>query len=162
MGRFFKHMITKENIKKLAEEHVKEFNGFVVDILVSPANKVVVEIDSHEGVTLKQCESLNRYLNHELDNEANEFELTVSSPGLEKPYRVLQQYVKNVGRRVNVKLNNGSVIEGKLVKAGGEEIEIEHTAKEKVEGKSKRELVTRTDAIKLTDIKETKTIISFK
>ena len=43
------------------------------------------------------------------------FHLEVSSPGLDEPLKLHRQYLKNIGRKVEVLLKDGRKIEGKLL-----------------------------------------------
>ena len=133
------NLFTKENITQLANQRISEFNGFVVDVIIANGNKIIVELDSPTGISIGQLENVNRFLNNELDNEVNEFELTVSSPGMEKPFKVHPQYIKNIGRKVRVKFNDGKTVEGLLQQVNAEEIEIVYQTKKKNEKNKKNE-----------------------
>jgi ribosome maturation factor RimP len=155
-------VITKETITAIAKEGIGETDKFLVEVQVSPGNKIHVEVDSPAGVNVIDCRELSRYIEGRLDREAEDFELTVSSPGLDKPFRVKQQYDKNVGRSVEVMLQNGEMISGKLITADENGIELETSAREKAEGKKSKQDVVRLHKIAFGDIKQTKVIISFK
>ena len=73
-------MFVKEEIAILTETKLIAFDGFIVDVIINAGNKILVEVDSPLGISIGQCAEINRFLNEKLDNEANEFELTVSSP----------------------------------------------------------------------------------
>lgn len=152
----------KENISQLAIEKLKGFNGFLVDVIVSPGNKFVVEIDTPEGVSILQCEEVNRFLNKELDNETNEFDLTVSSPGLERPFKVHEQYLKNISREVKVRTTEGKEYSGILKTVNKNGIQLMQRVKEVPEGKKKKEWVEKTTELNFEKIKDTKIILNFK
>ena len=155
-------MITKETIIKLAEEGIKGTDKFLVETQVLPGNKIEVEVDSPAGVNVLDCRELSRFIEDNLDREQEDFELTVSSPGLDKPFRVKQQYDKNTGRSVEVVLENGEKITGILKSVNENEVEIETTTREKTEGKKSKQEVVRMHKIPFGNIKQTKVIISFK
>jgi ribosome maturation factor RimP len=158
-------MISKDKVIALAEERMNELdNGlFIVDLSISATNVINLEIDKTEGgVSVKDCVSVSRNIEHNLDREAEDFELHVSSAGLDKPLRVLAQYVKNIGRTVDIKLQNGEKLEGELKAVDEQTITVETSRKEKIEGKKKKELVVEAHALPFADIKETKIVISFK
>ncbi|MFP5470514.1 MAG: ribosome assembly cofactor RimP [Bacteroidia bacterium] len=157
-------MIEKQTIIKLAQERIDELNNgtFLVDINVVSGNKIMVEIDNlNGGVSISDCVSVSRNIEHNLDRETQDFELEVSSPGLNKPFKVMQQYHKNIGKNVKVALTPIGSKEGKLVSVTTEKIELESTEKVRVEGKKKKELITTTTEIPFNQIKETKIILSF-
>jgi ribosome maturation factor RimP len=158
-------MISKQKIKDLAEERIAELaNGlFIVDISVSATNVIHVELDKHEGnVAINDCMSVSRNVEHNLDREAQDFELHVSSAGLDKPFRVLAQYIKNIDREVKVVLQNGAKMEGILRAVAEKGITLEMSRTEKPEGKRKKELIVEQHEFPFEQIKETKIVISFK
>ncbi|HLW40606.1 MAG TPA: ribosome assembly cofactor RimP [Brumimicrobium sp.] len=159
-------MIDKKEIEKLALERMEELDKglFVVAISISSSNVIQVEIDKEDGsVSIEDCVSVSRNIEHNLDREKQDFELQVSSAGLDKPFRVVKQYVKNIGNEVKIILNEkNKSIEGVLKNANEKGIVLEVSTKEKVEGKKKKEIVVRDYEFTYDEIKETKIIISFK
>lgn len=155
-------MITTTQILELIEEKLQEKNFFVVHLDVKPGNNIQLEIDGLEGFTIKDCVDFSRQIEHNLDREAEDFELHVSSPGLDKPFRVIEQYQKYRGKEVRVVQNNGEVVEGVLEVLNEDKIQITHSFKQKIEGKKKKETIVKEEIIPFTNIKETTIIISFK
>jgi len=159
-------MLKKDNIEKLALERIEELDKglFIVDISVSPKNVIQVELDCEEGnVAILDCVSVSRNIEHNLDREVQDFELQVSSAGLDKPFRVLKQYYKNIGNEVKVILNEkNQSLEGVLTHADEKGIKLETTTKERLEGKKKKEIVVHEYEFTYDEIKETKIVISFK
>lgn len=158
-------MINKKQIEALIAERIAELdNGlFVVELNISATNVITVELDKHEGsVSVSDCMSVSRNVEHNLNREEQDFEITVSSAGLDKPFRVLAQYQKNLGRDVKVKLEDGTKLEGKLIEVDATKIVVENSHKAQVEGKKKKEVVVEQHTLPLNSIKETKIIISFK
>ena len=157
-------MISKTKVLELIEERFAELdNGlFLVDLSISKTNQINIEIDKHVGgVSVKDCMAVSRNVEHNLDREEADFELHVSSAGIDRPLRVLAQYVKNVGRTVEVIKNDGAQIEGILKAASETEIEIETSRIEKMEGKKKKETIVEQIVLPLNSIKETKIVIIF-
>lgn len=155
-------MITTTQILALIDEKLQEKKFFVVHLDVKPGNNIQLEIDGPEGFTIKDCVDFSRQIEHNLDREAEDFELHVSSPGLDKPFRVIEQYQKYKGREVRVVQNNGEVVEGVLEVVNENEIQITYSFKQKIEGKKKKETIVKEEIIPFTNIKETTIIISFK
>ena len=50
-----KFMIKKEVVTQLVEEWLKDKDYFLVDVFISPDDKIVVEIDHAEGVWIEDC-----------------------------------------------------------------------------------------------------------
>jgi ribosome maturation factor RimP len=158
-------MISKKKIETLALERIDELDKglFIVEIKVSSSNVIQVEIDAEEGnVAIEDCVSVSRNIEHNLDREEQDFELSVSSAGLDKPFRVTKQYIKNVGEEVKVKLNQGGKLEGQLIDANEESFVVETTRKERLEGKKKKETIIEQHKLTYEEVKETKIVISFK
>ncbi|MCX6310010.1 MAG: ribosome assembly cofactor RimP [Bacteroidetes bacterium] len=154
-------MISTALIREIAENKLRENESFLVDVIISPTNKIRVTIDNFQGVSIQECVSVSRFIENQLDREAEDFELEVSSPGLDQPFKVLQQYQKYLGREVEIKFFEGKKTEGKLVAVNEKEIELEQSSKEKIEGKKGKQLVTKRLNLPFEKIKETKIIIKF-
>jgi len=131
----FANMADKEYIKELAEGFAKETGLFLVGVRVSSSNRITVLADKNEGITIDECVALHRHIESHLDREKEDFELQVSSPGLDSPFQVLEQYLKNEGKKIEVVDTEGSKLTGILrnVTPGGFELE----AEVKVKGKQK-------------------------
>jgi len=150
-------VITKDHIQKLAERQIKGTGIFLVAVRLSSTGRITVLIDRPEGVTIDDCASLSRFISHELGEEVSDYELNVSSPGLDMPFLVHEQYLKNEGKMVEVTDLEGAVEKGTLanVTRGGFDLEIVTREKNRVTGS-----VTR--SFNYEDIKSVKVIISFK
>ncbi len=158
-------MIKKETIQELAQERMDEINNgtYLVDIIISNTNQIVVEIDNlNGGSSVDDCIRVSRNIEHNLDREVEDFELQVTTPGLSNPFKVHQQYIKNIGRNVKVVFLEVGSVEGKLIEVNDDNIVVETESKERIEGKKKRELVVKQHPILIENIKETKIVISFK
>jgi ribosome maturation factor RimP len=158
-------MIDRKEIERLVEERIQELdNGlYVVEMTISSTNVIRIEIDKiNGGVTVADCVSVSRNVEHNLDREKADFELHVSSAGLDKPFRHINQYIKNVGRTINVKTKDGRTIEGEIVKVADEKIILSAEEMQLLEGKKKKEKVEVIYEIMLTEIKEANIVISFK
>lgn len=158
-------MISKKKVKELVNDRIEELdNGlFIVDLYISANNQINVLLDKHEGsVSVDDCIRVSRNVEHNLDREDEDFELSVSSAGLDKPFRVFAQYKKNIGREVKVKLKDAGKIEGTLIDATEEQIVVQNSRKEKIEGKKKKEVIVEDHIIPMSNILETKIVISFK
>lgn len=158
-------MINKKKVKALAEERIEELDKglYIVEINISSGNLIRIELDAEEGnVAIEDCVSVSRNVEHNLDREEQDFELQVSSAGLDKPLRVLKQYIKNIGEEVKVKLTDNGKLQGVLKDANEKGIVVETTSKERVEGRKKKETVIKDHELTFKEIKETKIVISFK
>jgi ribosome maturation factor RimP len=106
--------------------------------------------------------SVSRNVEHNLNREEEDFEIQVSSAGLDKPFRVLDQYIKNIGRPVKSVTKEGVKTEGILVEATADKIILEVERLEKIEGKKKKEKIKECLMFQMSEIKETKVVVLFK
>jgi ribosome maturation factor RimP len=158
-------MISKQTVRELAEERIKERDErlFIVELTISSTNVIRLELDKTEGnVSIEDCMSVSRNIEHNLDREDDDFELSVSSAGLDKPLRVHAQYIKNIGRDLDVKLNSKEKVTGTLISVDEVGVVLQHEEKQTIEGKKKKELVVIENKIAFSDINEAKIVISFK
>ena len=155
-------MISKQQIEKLVEEKITDTEYFIVDISVSSSNQIRVEIDGDHGVKIQDCVAISRHIENTFDREEEDFELTVSSAGMDQPFKILRQYQRYVGREVELKTTGGEKLKGILKAADEREVSLEIAKKEKVEGKKKKQLIVNQHQIPMDEVKETKVVISFK
>ena len=150
-------MIEKQKIQGLVEEFIKGTGLFLVTIKVSNANKITILADKNEGITIDECAGIHRHIENGLDREKEDFELQVSSPGLDTPFAVIEQYFKNEGKKVEVVDNEGSKYTGKLknVTSGGFELETE----KKTKG---RAIELKDMSFNFEQIKSTRVILTIK
>jgi len=154
-------MITKELIQKLVEEKLAEGTNFIVDIAVKPGNKIFILIDNAAGLPISDCVTVSRFVESNLDREKEDFELNVSSPGLDQPFKVLKQYLKNIGKQVSVTTKENKKLNGKLISADENGIELEIKSTERVEGKKGKQLIINNINLTFNQLKETKVVVSF-
>jgi ribosome maturation factor RimP len=137
---------------------------FLVDVKVKPGNNIKIFIDGDNGVTIDTCTQINRVLYREIEKNGlfpgGDFSLEVSSPGVDEPLKLFRQYKKNIGRRVEVVLNDESRKEGKLSEVNADEIIIEETD-DKTKKKKDRNIVPQRTNILFNQIKQTKVLITF-
>ena len=113
----------------------------------------------NQGVSVKDCVSVSRNIEHNLDREKEDFELQVSSPGLDQPFVVINQYLKNLGNKVTVTTKCNTVFMGVLFEANKKEITLKEIKKNTAT--KKKETIENIHQIMMSEIKETKLIISF-
>ena len=155
-------MIDKNVVKKLVDEWLQDQEYFLVDIEISPDNRIVVEIDHADGVWIEDCVALSRYIEERLSRDDEDYELEVGSAGLGQPFKVPQQYINFVGKEVEVLDADGIKVKGILKAVDGNDFTVGVDEKVKVEGK-KRPVKMEVDHVYQMDkVKYTKYIISFK
>ncbi len=155
-------MITKEQILGIISEKIYNDEVFVVDLKVSASNKIQLQIDSISGIGIDYCVTVSKLIESSLDRESEDFELEVSSPGLGQPFKVAQQYLKNIGREIQVTPFDGKQFSGILKAFIDGNIVVECAEKVIVEGSKKRELVQVERKISQQEIKKAELIVKFK
>lgn len=155
-------MIDEKRIRELVEQKIEGTGNFIVDISVKPGNRISILLDNDNGLAINDCVAVSRHVEQSLDRTAEDFDLEVSSPGLDQPLRILRQYRKFLGKEVQVLTSEGKKIVGQLISADEEGIEVETRSREKVEGKKSKQLVVTSHRLPFSEVKETKIVISFK
>jgi ribosome maturation factor RimP len=150
-------MIEKQKIEGLVKEFITGTGIFLVSVKVSSGNRIIVLADKNEGITIDECATMHRHIENELDRDTEDFELQVSSPGLDLPFCVIEQYRKNEGKKVEVVDNDGSKYIGKLknITVGGFELETEI----KIKGKTPE---LKDMSFNFDQIKSTRVILTIK
>jgi ribosome maturation factor RimP len=132
---------------------------FLVEVKIRPGNNIKVFIDADNGMSIDRLAQYNRSLYRQIEESTlfpnGDFSLEISSPGLDEPLKLRRQYIKNIGRYIDVLLKNGTKREGKLIAVNDNDIVLEE---EKV-NKKQRTMVQHT--ILYDDIKTTKIQIKF-
>ena len=154
-------MISEQKIRELVQETIDENICFIVDVKVMPNNKINVSIDNDNGVSIGDCASVSRYIESKLNRDEEDFELEVSSPGLDQPFKIMRQYLKYLNKQVQVLTKEGIKYTGKLLTVDAAEIEIEEVSKEKISGKKGKQVVIKNHPIAFNNIKETKVVVFF-
>ena len=155
-------MIDKNIVKTLVEEWLKDKEYFLVDIQVSPDDRLVVEIDHADGVWIEDCVALSKYIEDRLSRDEEDYELEVGSAGLGQPFKVPQQYINYVGKDVEVLDAEGKKVRGVLKSVEGNDFVVTVSEKVKVEGKKRPQLQDVDHQYQMDKVKYTKYLISFK
>ncbi|MBR1765542.1 MAG: ribosome assembly cofactor RimP [Bacteroidales bacterium] len=117
-------MIEKIKILELVNNALEGSEKFLVNLKITPDNRIFIDIDGDNGVTIDDCIELSRAVEGNLDREEEDFELNVSSAGADQPLKLTRQYKKNVGRELEVTTMDGEHAEGTLEDASDEGIVI--------------------------------------
>jgi ribosome maturation factor RimP len=150
-------MTDRDKIESLVKDFISDTGLFLVAVKVSSSNKITVLADKNDGITIDECTALHRHLENSLDRDVEDFELQVSSPGLDMPFVVIEQYYKNEGHKVTVVTKEGDKYNGilKNISKGGFDLETEV----KVKGKARE---NKDFSFNFDQIKSTKVILTIK
>jgi ribosome maturation factor RimP len=156
-------MIDKETICRLVEENLAASAHYLVDATVKPGNHIVVEIDSDEAIGIDDCVALSRYIEAKLDREKEDYELEVGSAGITSPFKTLRQYIKYIGKEVEILLANGVKQTGILKTADEKGIALAVQKLVKPEEGGKRKIrIEEEQSYAFDEIKYAKYILRFK
>jgi ribosome maturation factor RimP len=147
--------------RTLAENSIAETDLFLVGIKISADNCIEVLVDSPKGIDLDHCATISRAIESGLNRDVEDFELTVSSAGLDLPFQVLQQYLKYIGKEVEIIFKNGKKLKATLTAADENAIGISYIVLKKEEGAKRKKPITETAVYQLNEIKSTKPVINF-
>lgn len=136
---------------------------FFVDIFVSRDNDVTITVEKEEGtVDLDDCVGISHDFEAAFDREKEDYSITVSSAGLDQPFKVLAQYRKAVGGKVEVMLKGGRKFVATLEAADEDAVLLSYSAREAVEGSRKKALVRHEDRIAYSEINSVRPYITFE
>lgn len=155
-------MISKDTVRSIVEEWLDGKEYFLVDIEISPDDRIVVEIDHADGVWIEDCVALSRYIEDHLSRDEEDYELEVGSAGLGQPFKVPQQYHCFVGKDVEVLDADGKKYKGVLKSVDGGDFTVTVEEKQKVEGKKRPQLVSVDRTFQMDTVIYTKYLINFK
>ena len=85
-------MISNDTVKSIVEEWLDGKEYFLVDIEISPDDRIVVEIDHADGVWIEDCVELSRFIEDHLSRDEEDYELEVGSAGLGQPFKVARTW----------------------------------------------------------------------
>ena len=153
----------KEEIIKAVEAAVSERGCFIVDVTVSAANDIEIVLEKEEGIVdWNDCAAIDAVVHAAFDQDAEDYALTVSSAGLDRPFKVYRQFLKAVGSKVDVKFKGGRRLVATLTAASEDSVTLQYAALEAVEGKKKKEKVEHEEVCPLADINSVTPYIDFK
>ena len=155
-------MIDKNVVKSFVEEWLQGNEYCLVDVIQTPDDRIVVEIDHADGVWIEDCADLSRFLQEKLGEELDMYELEVGSAGIGQPFKVAQQYVNHIGKTVEVLTKDGKKIQGILTKVDGEQFTVTIQEKQHIEGKKRPVMVDVDKEFSMSEVKSTKYVLAFK
>lgn len=151
-------MSLKELVEKFVLQIIDQSEYYLVDIHATDSKlrkKVVVYLDSDQGISIDECSVISQKLGKELEEVIDTaFTLEVSSPGADSPLKFERQYVKNIGRTLKITTMSGEEVKGELKSFENGQMVIQPEKKKKI--------VPEAITIELKNIKEAKVVISFK
>jgi ribosome maturation factor RimP len=141
-------MQIRQTIQDIIQEKISSTQLFLVELAMH-ANRIDIYLDGDNGVNIKECAQVSKYLHRRLEEQGidiGSYIVEVSSPGIDRNLSQLREFKKNVGRKLQVKNNQNKLIKGQLIYADAEKLLL-------ATGSNKREL------LEYIHIKEAKVVI---
>ena len=118
--------MNKEQIIKAVEAAVAQRGCFIVEVTVSKENDIEIIIEKEEGVVdWEDCAAIDKVMHEAFDQDAEDYALTVSSAGLDRPFKVMKQFQKAIGTKVDVWMKGGKKVKGVLEAATEEAVTVD-------------------------------------
>ena len=156
-------MITSEALGNTIANYLNDNGLFLVDIEISKDNDITIAIESRESdVKIDNCIDIDRIVASAFDRDVEDYSLTVTSAGLDQPFKVLDQYIKFIGSEVEVVVKGGGKMKGVLTSADEAGFEVTVSKMVKVEGSKKKVQQDTVTAFTYDGIKSCKPVIKFK
>lgn len=155
--------MNKEQILQAIEPAVAARGCFLVEVSVSADNDIEIVIEKEAGIVdWDDCAAIDKVMHEAFNQDEEDYALTVSSAGLDRPFKVLKQYMKALGSMVDVKFKGGKRLTATLTAATEDSVTLSYTALEAVEGQKKKQKVQHEDTYSLSDINSVTPYIEFK
>ena len=153
-------MIRKEHIVELSEAFLKDSANYLIDVNVRSGNRISIFIENDEHVSIKDCIALSKHIESQFDREQQDFELEVSSPGIDSPFRHQRQFVKYVGKEIEILMSNGDKFSGELL--GSDSEIIQYLPSKKGQRKKIDQSTNSKEAktVLISEVKETRLVIT--
>lgn len=146
-------MLDKFNILEIAKEALEGTDKFLVNLKITPDNRIFVDIDGDNGITIDDCIELSRTIENSLNRDEEDFELNVSSAGADSPLKLPRQYRRHIGRTLSIETLDGRQLEGNLDSADDQQIALH------IKGTKKS--APQNITLPFSDIKTARVVISF-
>ncbi len=116
-------MIERKKIESYIDEGLQGTDRFLVQLKISEANNIQVFIDGDTQVSISDCVQLSRQIESNLDRDEDDFELHVSSAGLDLPLLKKRQYHKYINQLLKIQTENGENILLRLESVNTDQVE---------------------------------------
>lgn len=145
-------------LEELVLKHLPDPKYFLTEVRAKEAGsntKISIFMDGDEGIDIDTCAQISRQVGKDLEDLGilnHAYTLMVSSPGLDRPLKLLRQYHRNIGRNLKIKLNNQQLMEGKLSEVQDDRIVLNVITQEQG---------TKKEKIAFAEIETTHVLVSF-
>lgn len=93
----------EEKFKKILSEILENHKSlFLVELAFSSKNDIKVLLDGDEGVTLRDCTSINSEIKKKLNQDEINYSVEIGSCGIDYPLKMIRQFKKNISRKIEI------------------------------------------------------------
>ena len=154
-------MIDRNQLREIVEKSIAGTEVYLVDLRIEADNRIVVEVDSQNGMDIDTCAAITKKIESSLDRDKEDYELEVGSSGLTSPFKVKQQYLKNLGKEIEVITKDGMKLKGILTAVNAGDYVVEVPTKLKEPGMKKPRVENVPHTINFDNTKSAKHIFKF-
>lgn len=144
----------------MAEEALQGTDRYVVNVLINKENVIELFLDADSSVTIDDCVAVSNYINEKLDRDVEDYELSVSSAGIDEPLLKLRQYNKYIGKDLVITDNEGVKKMYRLLSLNDLQLEVEE-AEAKKYGKLTKIIYHEATTLEINKLKEVRPYIKF-
>jgi len=107
----------KNVVKNITQEIAKERNLFLINFVNrGSSSKPIFEIyiDNKDGITTDLCAEFSKEIKVQIEKSElyeNDYQLIVSSPGVDEPLKYIDQFFKHIGREFKISFDDGEKIQ---------------------------------------------------
>ncbi len=153
----------KNAIIEALEPVLEQMGCFLTEVTVSSGNDSEIFIEKKDGIVeMEDCVSIDHFIHETFSQDEEDYSLTVSSAGLDRPLKVFGQFVKAIGSKVTLSLKGGKRLVATLKAATEDALTVTYTAREAVDGKKKKEMVAHEETIPMTEVNSVIPYIEFE
>lgn len=139
---------------------MKDTDRYVVNVTISKSNVIELFLDADSSVTIDDCVEVSDYINEKLDRDVEDYELNVSSAGIDEPLLKMRQYKKYIGKDLIITDIEGVKKMYKLLSFNDEQLEVEE-AEAKKYGKLTKVIYHDATTLEINKLKEVRPYIKF-
>lgn len=151
----------RDLLRQTVEQAIEGTEIYLVDLRIEPGNRVVVELDSDNGMDIDSCAAITKKIEQAFDRDKEDYELEVGSAGLTAPFKVKQQYLKNLGKEIEVLTTDGRKLKGVLQAVNAGDFVLEIPTKVKEPGDKRPKVVNVSQTINYDQVKTAKIVFKF-
>ena len=121
----FFYMKFEEKFRNILSEILENYKSlFLIELTFSSNNDVKVFLDGDNGVSLKDCSSINSDIKKKLNQDEVNYSVEIGSCGIDYPLKLMRQFKKNISRKIEITDFNDRKYNGILAKVSNTSFEI--------------------------------------